>query len=92
MYFSLKEQNCWFMICQTISSEAIIEGEGSGVFRCSGKRIARLCPVIRELGFWLSNFQKVCAKFNRNFAASSTTSTAKALVDPLVKRNLTIDS
>lgn len=23
-YLSLKEQNCWFIICQTISSEAII--------------------------------------------------------------------
>ena len=25
--FSLKEQNCWLMICQTISSEAIVETE-----------------------------------------------------------------
>ena len=73
------------MICQTISSEAIVEGEGSGGYRCTDKRIARLCPVIRGLGFSLSIFQKVCAEFYRSFAASNT---AKPLVDPLVKRNL----
>lgn len=29
-YFSLKEQNCWFIICQTISSEAMTKMETSG--------------------------------------------------------------
>lgn len=29
-YFSLKAQNCWLMICQTISSDAIVAEEQRG--------------------------------------------------------------
>ena len=42
-YLSLKEQNCWFIICQTISSEAMVKSCAG--CRGTDKPLTNLCRV-----------------------------------------------
>lgn len=51
LYFSLKEQNCWFMTCQTISSEDMVnEVNYQRDCRKSGNlgAILKLCVILGD--------------------------------------------